>query len=101
MLKVSGTFPIACTHCPSISFHYYLAGTQCYHRFDGNAHTLFQQSAISSFSIIGYLRIFMHIFSNAMTYKFSYHTIGISLAMLLDSKTYITQTLSMNGILYT
>ena len=36
-----------------------------------------------------------------MTYEFSYHTIGISLAMLLDSKTYITQTLSMNGILYT
>ena len=53
------------------------------HRFNGNAHTCFQQDTVATATIVGHRRIFVHFSANAMTSDLSNHTVTLSFAMVL------------------
>ena len=101
MLKVSCTLAVYCPDCPTITFHVYLLTTHGNHRFNRNAQAPFHQEPRSTLSVVRDCRVFMHLFSNAVTYKLANNTIRMFFDALLDSIADITDALAVNRILNT
>src|SRR5574344_7782 len=101
MFKMRSRLTVTCDDRPFIWHHPNRFITHCYHRFYRYTHALFECNAIPASTVIGHLRIFMHFFTNAMTDKFSYHTVTIILAMHLNSISNVTKVTTTDSCLYT
>ena len=99
MLKMCSTFTISGPHSPSITFHNHLSISQCYHRLYRYAKASFHQRSISSFTIIRHLRIFVHLFTNAMTNKLTHYTIRVRLTILLNSIPDVSDSFALHCVL--
>ena len=72
--------------------------SKCYHRLDSNTETTFQHRSVTTSTIVRYLRIFVHVLANTMTYKLTNNSIRTSLAILLDGITDVSYTFAVNSI---
>ena len=99
MLEMSGGFSVTRTDAPTVSPQIDVSFAHRYHRFDSNTHTRLQHDAVTTTSIVGHRRIFVHLTSDTMTCKFSDHTIAFSLAIVLYGSTNISHVLACHGIL--
>ena len=99
MLKMCSTFTISGPHSPSVTFHYHLSVSQCYHRLYRYAKASFHQWSISSFTIVRNLRIFVHLFTDAMANKLTHYTIRMRLTILLNSISDITNSFTLHCVL--
>ena len=75
--------------------------THSNHRFDSDTHASFQHDTIAPSTIVGHLRILVHLTTDTMTGKFAYDTISLCLTVVLYSTTDITQMLSCYSLLDT
>ena len=94
MFKVSGWFPIASTDTPTVGHKPYFSITHSNHGFYSYTHAFFKHDAIATPSIVGYLRILVHLLANAMSGEFSHHTISMGFTKSLDCITDISDMIS-------
>ena len=94
MLIMSCRFTITSAYSPTVGHQPNLAVAQGYHRLDGYAHAFFKHDAIATPSIVGYLRILVHLLANAMSGEFSHHSISMGFTKSLDCITDISDMIS-------
>ena len=69
------------------------------HGLDCDTHTGFQHDAVTSPTIVGHLRILVHLATDAMTGQLAYDAVLLCLTMLLHRTADITKVLTRYGIL--
>lgn len=100
MLIMSCRFTITSAYSPTVGHQPNLAVTQGYHRLDGYAHAFFKHDTVATGAIIGYRRILMHFFSNAMACQFTNHSVAETLTIVLYCSSYIADMMTGNRLFY-
>ena len=54
------------------------------HRLDGDAQTVLDLLALTATTVVGYLRILVHLTADAMSHELTYYSVALSLAVRLN-----------------
>ena len=92
VLEMGCGTPVACDHAPAVFLQRYLGTTESSHRLNGDAEAILELLACTLASVVGHLRGLVHLAAYAVADKFSYNTITMTLAMLLNGCTDVAKT---------
>lgn len=94
VLKVSGGLAVASNDAPAIWEERYLVSTEGYHRLDGDAESVLELLACTTFTIVWDSRIFVHVMANAVSDKLADNAVASFFTMVLDCSTDIAETIA-------
>ena len=100
VLKMGGRFAVPRHNSPFIREHGQFMITHSYHGLYGYAHAILQLLSFTALSIVGNLRIFVHITTDTMAYEFADNSVATAFCMLLHGKTDISQSMTGIGLCY-
>ena len=81
VLKMCGGLGILRAGCPLVGLEIYVFHSHRYHRLDSNAQAVLNLRAIATATIVGHLRIFVHLPTNAMSHKLTNYAVARTLAV--------------------
>ena len=99
VLKMSSRFSVERYYAPTVGEHGQLVTTQGNHRLNGDAKAVLDLLACALASVVRNLRIFVHLVPDAVADKLANNAVSITFAVLLHRITYISQTVSYDGLL--
>ena len=100
MLEMSGWLSVSCTDGPTIlCVHVDSPVAHGNHRLYGYAHPGFQHHAVSTSSVVGHLRILMHLATDAVSCQFTDDSVALCFAVILYGTSYISNVLAGHSIL--
>ena len=98
---MSSRFAVKSNYPPPIRQQSNLATTHCNHRLNGYTHSFFEKDSVATLTIVGHLRVFVHLAAYSMTSKFTHDTITITFTVLLNRITNITKVISSHRLFNT
>ena len=100
MLEMSCGHAIAGAYAPAVGLQIDVALAHRNHRLDGDAHGGFQQRSVATASVVGHLRVFMHLAAYAVTCEFAHHAIAEAFSVVLHGSADITHMAAGNSLFY-
>ena len=99
VLEMRSHASVARDYSPLVGKQAYLWTTHRNHWLNGDAQTILQLLAITTLSVVGHSRIFVHLPADTMADKFLDNSVTMRLSMLLHRAAYIAQPMADNGLL--
>ena len=101
VLEMHRRLSVLCPDGPTVTQHLHLRTSHGNHRLNGNTQTVLDLHAVSTFPIIGNLRIFVHLTTNAVTDKFADYPVTPCFTMVLYCIPDISEAFSSQSLFNT
>jgi len=99
MLKMGGGLAITGADGPAVGVKIDETLSLGDHRLDGDAHACLEQDAVAPAAVVGYLRVFMHLVTDAVAGELTDDAVMLSLAMRLDGMADVTEMVACHCVL--